>query len=297
MANTKTTISDAFKRSSSAISIVIVVAFATMMLSTAYNMLAFSPSEFAGRPDVQEYENALRNVSTMDEWARTRYYWFNNLKVAWISGLATPTYFGFNSTVFTNYTIGMAVTYVHHTYGSTTALAFLAQIFVHGLLELTGFYIIAAVTLRAAWSIWKGFGRLIEITGKDGKRWAWKLTKREKREILKHRPAIELLVLDFITLLAIGAFFIFLAAPVEAYISPEMGYLFASMPAFAVVFLVSVGVLYASIAAWGFNAMRIDLKFVWKSTRSAFKRKWRPAQLSLLMFTIFFTMTLLNIIL
>jgi len=297
VANLGKTISGSFKRSSSAIGIVIVAAFATMILSTAYNMLAFTPAEFENRQDVQEYENAVKNVSTMDKWTRTQYYWSNNLKVAWISGLATPTYFGFNTVVSTNYSIGVALTYVHHTYGSTTALAFSAQIFVHGLLELTGFYIIAAVTLRAAWGLWKGLGRLIEITGKGGKRWTWRLTRREKREILKHRPAIELLVLDFITLLAIGAFFIFLAAPVEAYISPEMGSIFYSMPALAVAFLVLVGILYASIAAWSFNTVRRDLKYIWNDTRAAFKGRWRPAQLSLLIFMIFFVMMLVRIIL
>jgi len=292
-----TTIFGAFRRSSSAVGVVIAVAFTTMLLSTAYNLLAFDPDEFANRPDVQEYENLLENVSTMDGWERTQYYWANNLKVAWISGLATPSYFGFNSMVATNYSIGTALTYVHHTWGPEAALAFSAQIFVHGILELTGFYIIAAITLRAAWNIWKGLGRLVEITGKGGKRWSWMLTKREKREIAKHLPAIKILVRDFVVLFALGTFFIFLAAPVEAYVSPEVGWVFLSDPLMPIVFLASVGIFYASIVGRTLSPLRRDVNSVWRDVRCMFKGRWRPAQLSLFVFMIFFFMTLIRIIL
>lgn len=297
MVNLRTTVSGAFRRSSSAIGIVIVVAFTVMILSTAYHMLAFSPTEFVEKPDVQEYENALENISVMDDWTRTQYYWSHNLRVAGICAVGTPAYFGFNSVVATNYMIGMSLTYYYHLYGSTSMLAVSAMFFMHGLLELTGIYIIAAVSLRVAWNLWKGLGGLVAITGKEGKHWSWKLTKWEKREICKHKGTIKLLLSDFITLFAIGAFFIFLAAPIEAYISPEMGAIFFATPVLAVAFLAVVGLIYAYIAARGFNAMRRDLKFVWKEMRLAFKGKWRPAQLSFLIFMIFFVMMLLRIML
>lgn len=292
-----TTVSGAFRRSSSAIGLVIVVAFTTMILSTAYHMLAFTPTEFIEKPDVQEYENALENISVMDDWTRTQYYWSHNLRVAGVCAIGTPTYFGFNSVVATNYMIGMALTYIHHLYGPVSMLAFSAQIFMHGLLELTGIYIIAAVSLRVAWNLWKGLGRLIALTGKGGRRWSWRLTKWEKREIRKHKGTIKLLLSDFVILFVIGAFFIFLAAPIEAYISPAVGSIFFTVPVLAVAFLVVVGLIYAYIVARGFNAMRRDLKFVWKETGLAFKGKWRPAQLSLLIFMIFFGMMLLRILL
>ncbi len=297
VANLRTTISGAFGRSSSAISIVVVVAFTVMILSTAYHMLAFDPAAFAGDPDVQDYENALENVSEMDEWTRTQYYWSNNLRVAGICVIATPTYFGFNSMVATNYMIGMSLTYFYHVLGPSGVSTFSSQIFVHGLLELTGFYIITAVTLRVAWNLWKGMGRLVALTGKDKRGSAWKLTKREKREISKHKGTIKLLLSDFITLFAIGAFFIFLAAPIEAYVSPVAGLGFFREPVLTVIFLISIGFLYASIVAWGFNAMRRDLKYVWNETKLVFRGKLRPTQLSLLIFVIFSAIVLFRILL
>jgi len=287
----------AFRRSSSAISIVVIAAFTVMILSTVYYMLAFTSAEFAQKPEVREYENAVENkIVIMDEWARTQYYWSNNLRVAGACAFGTITYFGFNTAVATNYMIGMSITSNYYRYGPESVLAFPAMIFIHGLLELTGIYIIAAVSLRVAWNLWRGLGGLVAITGKEREHWSWKLTKGEKREILKHRHTIKLLLFDFVTLFAIGSFFIFLAAPIEAYVSPAIGYIFWLAPVVAAVFLVAVGLFYALIAARGFNRMRGDLKFVWNETRLAFKRKWRPAQLSLLIFVIFFALMLLRII-
>jgi uncharacterized membrane protein SpoIIM required for sporulation len=284
----------AFRRSSSAISIVVIVAFTVMILSTVYYMLAFTSAEFAQKPEVREYENAVENqIVIMDEWARTQYYWSNNLGVAVACALGTPTYFGFNTAVATNYMIGMSITSNYYRYGPESVLAFPAVIFIHGLLELTGIYIIAAVSLRLAWNLWKGVGSFAAITNKEGKNWSWKLTKRE---ILKHRHMIKMLLFDFAILFSIGSFLIFLAAPIEAYVSPAMGSIFLSAPVVAAVFLVAVGLFYALIAARGFNRMRGDLKFVWNETRLAFRRKWRPAQLSLLIFVILFALMLLRII-
>jgi uncharacterized membrane protein SpoIIM required for sporulation len=285
-------VSGAFRRSSSAISIVVIVAFTVMILSTVYYMLAFTPAEFAKRPEVQEYTKAVESLPP-NNWARTQYYWSNNLGVAGACALGTPTYFGFNTAVETNYMVGMSITDYYHYLGPEGALAFPAMIFIHGLLELTGIYIIAAVSLRLAWNFWKWVGGLAAITDKEGKNWSWKSTKRE---ILKHRHTIKMLLFDFAILFSIGSFLIFLAAPIEAYVSPSIGSIFLSAPVFAAAFLATVGLFYALIAARGFNRMRGDLKFVWNETRSAFKGKWRPAHLSLLVFVIFFALMLLRII-
>ncbi len=289
------TVRGSFRRSSSAIGIVVVAAFITMMLSTTYHMLAFSRMEFIERPEVQEYENALENVSEMDDWARTQYYWSNNLSVAGICAVGTPTYFGLNTVVATNYGIGMAVAYYYHLSGPTAMLAVLAMFFIHGLLELTGIYIIAAVTMRLGWNVWKGLGRLIAITGKDGKYGAFVLTKRERREIKKHWPAIRLLLRDFITLFAIGALFIFVAAPIESYVSPAMGAIFYANPSLNALFLGLVGALYASIVLWGLKAMRRDAKSISDEVELVFKGKLRPAQLSFLMFMVFFALIMIRI--
>jgi uncharacterized membrane protein SpoIIM required for sporulation len=286
-------VSGAFRRSSSAISIVVIAAFTAMILSTAYHLLAFAPAEFAQKPEVKEYENAVENVSIMDEWTRTKYYWFNNLKVAGISVLGTPIYFGFNVAVATSYMIGVSITYNDYRYGPESILVFPAMVFVHGLLELTGIYIIAAVSLRIAWNIWKGLGVFAAISDKKGKSSSWKLAKQE---LIKHRRKIKMLLFDFTIIFAVGSLLIFLAAPVEAYISPAVGSIFWSTPAAAAVFLVAVGLFYALIAARGFNQMQRDLKFVWNETRLAFQRKWRPVQLSFFVFVMLIFLMLVRLI-
>ena len=290
------TVLGAFRRSSSAVSIVIIVGFVTMIISTAYHTLAFTPAEFIEKPEVQKYENELEKLPP-DEWTRTQYYWSNNLGVAGVYALWTPLYLGFNSVVANSYRIGMDLTYHYHQYGPEIMLAFSAMVFVHGLLELTGIYLIAAVSLRLAWNFWKGLGGLARITNKEEKHRVWKLTKREKREILKHKHAIKMLLSDFAVLFVVGVFFVFLAAPIEAYVSPAVGYGFIFSPVAAAVFLVEVGLIYALIAALGFNRMRGDLKYVWNEVRLAFRRKWRPAQLSLLIFVIFSAVMLLRFML
>lgn len=241
-----------------------------MIVSTAYNMLAFAPTEFIEKPEVQEYENQLENISAADEWTRTQYYWSNNLKVVGVYAIGTPSYVGFNSTVANSYRIGMSLTYIRYRYGSESMLIFLAMVFVHGLLELTGIYLIAAVSLRAAWNFWKGLGSFASIMDKEGNDSLWELTKKE---IFKHRHAIKLLLLDFIVLFAIGSFLVFLAAPIEAYVSPAIGQIFWSAPVAAAVFLAAVGLFYALIFARGFNRMREDLKLVWNVSRLASKKR------------------------
>lgn len=292
--NIKKMIHGAFGRSSAAIGLVIVVAFTVMILSTAYHMLAFSPAEFMGRPDTREYENAVENVSAMDEWTRTKYYWSNNLGVAGMVAVWTPMYFGFNTVVATNYSIGISLTYYHHLFGASGGLAFSAEIFVHGLLELTGVYIITAASMRVAWNLWKGLAHLMTMAGKGG-RWSWGLSRREKREILKHKSAIRLLAIDFVMLFAVGTFLIFLAAPIEAYVSPTMVVIFYSGPVLAVAFLAAVAALFSSIVKRSFGAMRGSLRLVWEDARSATRGKWRPAQFSILMFAIFFSLALLQL--
>jgi uncharacterized membrane protein SpoIIM required for sporulation len=281
-----------FRRSSSAISIVVTAAFAMMILSTVYYMLVFTPAQFVQKPEVREYENAVKSLPP-DAWARTQYYWSNNLMVAGVCALETPMYFGFNTAVATNYMIGMSITYYYYGIGPGGVLAFPAMIFIHGLLELTGIYIIAAISLRIAWNFWRGLGGLAAITDKEGKNWSWKLTKRE---IIKHRRTIKMLLFDFVIIFSIGSFLIFLAAPIEAYVSPSVGSIFLSAPVVAAVFLMAVGLFYAFITARGFNRMRGDLKFVWNEIRLGFKGKWRPVQLSFLIFVIFFALMLLHVI-
>lgn len=299
-ANPKKAVFGALRRTSPELSLVIIVAFTVLLLSTAYFALAFTPAEFKEKS--AGYEEDLSEVSVMNDWTRTKYYWANNLSVAGVYAVGTPTYFGFNSLVANHYWIGMSTTYWYHyaeqvdNAGGTGMLAFTGQIFVHGLLELTGFYLIVAVSLRVGWNIWKGMGHLVAMAAR-GKRLSWKLSKWEKREILKHKRTIKLLLSDFFIILALGAFLIFLAGPIESYVSSWVGSGFYIAPLLAAIYLVIVGLIYAAIVRAGFKAMRDKIKLVWKDLRLARRRKWLPAQLSLMMLVIFLLMMLVRVVL
>ncbi|MDI6884169.1 MAG: hypothetical protein QMD00_03400, partial [Hadesarchaea archaeon] len=115
----------------------------------------------------------------------------------------------------------------------------------------------------------------------------------EMREFRKHRRAIKLLLADFMVVVLVGAFLIFLAAPVESYVSPYVWASFYMVPALGAAFLIVVGLWYASVVAKGFRAMRGDLESVWGDVRLAFRRKWRPTQFSLLMLAIFSLLVLI----
>ncbi len=286
---------EAFRRSSSAISLVIALGLLVMTLSTGYHIFAYESSEFLEQPGAQDYENAVENVTQMNEWARTKFYWSNNLRVAGFYILWTPTYSGFHSLTFNEYAIGMNFAYWYHAYGAETFLVFLSGVFFHGILELTGIFIVVAITLRVAWNFWKGMGHMMTITEKR-KKWSWGLSKGERREILKHKCKIKELLVDFLVLASFGAFLIFLAAPIEAYVSPSIMATFRGALPLAIAFLIVIAFLYFSIFVWGLKAMKRDIGMVYKNIKLAFKRKWRPTHLSLLMFVVLFLIMMIHLL-
>lgn len=281
---------DAFRQNSSAISLVILIGFLAMMFGTGYNILAYESSEFLQKPEAREYENSVGEVTMMDEWARTRYYWSHNLGVAGLYIATIPSYLSFHSSTFTGYSIGVATSYWYHKLGADVALAFLAGIFMHGVLELAGVFIIAGATLRAAWNLWKGVGNMASGARKSGRIWSWKLSRRERRELRKYKARVKEFLLDFIVLVGIGAFLIFLAGPIEAYVSPWVMVVFYLNPLLAVAFLAAIALLYISvffIRFRGLQAVRRDFGSVRKDIGLAFKFRWRSTHLSLLMFVVF----------
>lgn len=282
----KTTLG-AFRRSSSAIGLVIIAGFIVMLLSMGYHILAYSPTEFLEKPEAEEYENSIAQVGQMDSWTRTQYYWSNNLRVAGMYVAWTPSYFSFHSLMFATYRVGLDLSYWYQGYGGDIFLAFVASIFVHGILELTGFFIVAAITLRVGWNLWKGLGYMAAT--EKGKKWSlsWEFSKKGRKKIRKFKGKIIELLVDFLVLASIGAFLIFLAGPIEAYISPWISMTFVFNPLLAALFLAAVGFLYVSISIWGLRKMRKDAKALRKDIEFAFKRKWRPVHLSLLIFAIF----------
>ena len=286
---------EAFRRSSSAISLVIALGLLVMTLSTGYHLFAYKSSEFLERPDAQKYENAIENVAKMDEWTLTKFYWSNNLRIIGFYIVGLPSYFGFHSLMFNEYTIGMNLSYWYHAHGADVFLIFLSGLFLHGVLELTGIFIVVAITLRVAWNFWKGMGHMM-TPARKGKRWSRELSNGEKREIRKHKGNVKELLVDFLVLASFGAFLIFLAAPIEAYISPSFMAAFVGALPLAITFLVIIAFFYLSIFVWGLGAMKRDIRAVYGDVKLAFKRKWRPTQLSLLIFVIFFSIMVLSLL-
>jgi len=292
-------VSGAFKRNKSTLSFVVLISFVIIISSTAWHTLAFSDADFLGKPEVQGYENALDNVAVMDEWSRTQYYWSNNLSVAGMYAATTPGNFGFNTGIYSDYIIGESFAYWYHQEGATGLVAFSGSVFVHGLLELTAVFIITAASLRLAWNFWKWMGStLVVFVGRGEGLSARSLPKKSsrlEREYRKRRGVIRQHLTDFLVLVLVGAFLIFLAAPVEAYVSPKVGGSFYLAPALGVVFLVFAGLWYTFLVARGFGAMRKDFKLIFGELKLGSKGKRRPSQFSFFILTVFFLLTMFRL--
>lgn len=271
----------AFRRNSSAISLLILASLILMALSTAYFALGFNRAQFENLSEVKEYDNLLSDVTAMDDWSRTKFYWSNNLGVAGLYAITFPFYMGPNSVLLTSYQIGLAIVYNYHIYGPAAMLVFAGVIFVHGVLELTGVFIIGAASLRFAWKFWSYIGRALK-TGFG------KITRKRKAAARQY-------LADYILMVALGSFMIFLAAPVEAYVSPYAGAIFFLSPLTALFFLGVVMLFYASIIIKGFKPMRRALASVLADVKAVRSGKWRPAHLSLLILLIFSLMVWLEL--
>lgn len=244
-----------------------------MALSTAYFALAFNREQFINLAEVKEYDDKLSNVTTMDDWSRTKFYWTNNLGVAGLYAISFPFYTGANSAFLTSYQVGLAIVYNYHTYGPGALLAFAGVIFVHGVLELTGVFFIGAASLRLAWKLWSYLGRALK-TGFG------KMTKKRKATTKQY-------LVDYIIIVALGLFMIWLAAPIEAYLSPFAGAIFLLFPPLALLFLGAVLLFYASIIKRGFTPMCHAVSSVLDEAKELLSGKWKPAHLSLLLLVIF----------
>ena len=281
----------AFERTSSVICFVILLSLAVELTCTAYYITTSNQSDFMEMGPVQSYENRLENQLSPDEWTRTTYYWKNNLSVAGHRILTTVWYSGISSEIVQAYVGGLVNTLRNY---ENTMVPFRAAIEMHGLLELTGFFIITAITARLAWNFWKASGYLI-LTSVQGS----EIGKREfKRKLKKYRKRITELLGDFAILSSIGALLIFLAAPVESYISPYIWGGFHQLPVLAYIFLIPVALIYITVFFVEFRGremLKKDANRIRGNIRSAFRGKFVPSHLSLLMFIFFTTVTLVVI--
>jgi uncharacterized membrane protein SpoIIM required for sporulation len=228
-----------------------------------------------GRKEVEDYENRVENVTGKNNWDRTIYYWTNNLGVAGYRIVFTPWYAGVPSEVFQAYTVGIVDTFWYH---EAELSPFRAAIEFHGIFEMTGFFIITAITARLAWNLWKGLAFMMSYR------------KNVKRLIKRYRGRIKKILGDYLILTSIGIILIFLAAPIEAYISPSIWVTFRSVLPLSYIYLAAVALLYLAIffvQFRGWEMMKKDAKKIRTDIKSLLKGKFVPAHLSLLMFLLF----------
>ncbi|MFN4133043.1 MAG: stage II sporulation protein M [Candidatus Hadarchaeales archaeon] len=244
-------------RNSALLSFAILISFLSIIFSLGYYFLMLSPQEFTQQREVKAYENDIRKLTILDEWTITKLYWSNNLRVAGISIIFFPSYFGTALQIMSGRSMGMAIAYFERIAGWQAALAFSAQLFVHGIFEFTGILLIAAGTMRLAWRFWEKIGKI-----HDFKKFLARLRFSPKSEIA-----------DVGVILILGLLLIFIAGPVEAYISPTAGVLFFLEPVLALLFLATVCVFYLSIFLYGFEDMKTAMKRVAGDTRQILKRR------------------------
>ncbi len=269
-------VSQAFVRTSSVICAVILLSVAVELASAAYHSATYQRSRFMGRKEVEDYENRVENVTGMDRWDRTMYYWTNNLSVAGYRIIFTPWYVGVSAEVFQAYIVGIVDTFWYH---EAELSPFRAAIEFHGIFEMTGFFIITAITARLAWNLWKGLAHLMAAS-----------TKKRKPKLKKSKARIKEILGDFLILASIGFLMIFLAAPIEAYVSPWVWGVFDITLVLPCVFLTLVALFYITVffvQFRGWEMMKKDLKKIRTDIKSLLKGKFVPAHLSLLMFILF----------
>jgi len=256
---------------------VILLSVAVELTSTTYYITTSKESDFRAMETVQSYENRIENqIKVASEWGRTKYYWTNNLGVAGYRVLFTPWYIGVSSEVYQSYVGGVVNTYMYY---ENTLVPFRAAIETHGILEMTGFFIISAITARLAWNIWKGLAHLMMAS-----------TKKRKLKLKRYKARIKEIFGDFLILASIGIFMIFLAAPVESYISPGVWGAFDVTPVLPCVFLVCVALFYIAVffvRFRGWEMMKRDAKKIRTDIKLLLKGKFVPTHLSLLMFILF----------
>ena len=282
MGSLKRALTGALGRNAPAISFIILAFLIVTVLSTAYFLLAFNREQFLNLPQVKEYDNLLENVTGMDEWSRTKFYWSNNLRIAGLYAISFPFYTGAASLLMTSHQIGLAAVYNYHLYGPLVLLNFISIIFVHGIFELTGALILGGASLRLAWKLWGYLGHALTA--------GWgKVTRKRRTAIRQH-------LIDYLILIALASLLIALAAPVEAYLSPSASVLFLISPTLAILFLASVLLFYAAIIRVGFRPMLRRASSVLEDLGELASGRWKPSHLSLLMFLLFSLLTWLGLL-
>jgi hypothetical protein len=116
------------------------------------------------------------------------------------------------------------------------------------------------------------------------------------KKVLRRKEKIKLEVSDFLTLFAVGALMIFLAGPIESYVSPVVVAVFLAEPLVAGLFLVVVGYFYLTLASLGFKQMLQNLRGVWGDIKLGLSGKFRPSQVPVLMLAVLLSALLLRLV-
>lgn len=123
--------------------------------------------------------------------------------------------------------------------------------------------------------------------------------KKVRRLIKRYRGRIKEILWDYLILISIGAILIFLAAPIEAYITPSIWATFRVVPLLPYTYLVAVALLYLAIffaqfRGWGM--LKKDVKKIRTDIKALFKGEFVPAHLSLSMFILFTMFAIISIL-
>jgi multisubunit Na+/H+ antiporter MnhG subunit len=116
------------------------------------------------------------------------------------------------------------------------------------------------------------------------------------KKLFRGWKRIKLEALDFLILVGLGMLMIFLAGPIESYVSPRAMGVFLAEPLLAGAFLLAIGFFYSSLAYLGFRRMRENLRRVLEDLRLCVRGKFRSSQVSVLMLFVLLSVFFLAVV-
>lgn len=235
--------SKTLKRYSAIIGLLLILFLGIKILNTSYLCLTHESSEIQEVPPENMYTDA---------WKQTMGYWQNNVGVSFryllIPGLGVPRMFWVaydqTNSNFKN----------HYAHGAGEVWGYLATISFHGILESMGAFLMAI----AGFLFWPVF--LVSI----GLAFIIKSAARRKLPFVKKVGVFaKFLFIDLCVLISLGILLIFIAGPIEAYLSwPHLllvftGHLWLPLMYLTFLFLLVGWLFFAKFGGW------IQIKRFW----------------------------------
>ncbi len=239
-----TEIIKSFKRNSWLIGLVILISLAIYFTGLIHYSTNFNQEQFANMEETEEYENRVDTTMRKDEFDRTLYYWGNNLK---LGAYHLIPIMGVNFLFISEYNSSWASAYQYQFGGIDYLFGFLGGTFAHRIPESIGFFLLAALSLY----ILKG-----AVTKEIITKTFWK---------------------DYLTLASIGFLLIFIAGPIESYISPHLLSIFYQNLWLSIVATVGIFGMYIHLFLYknkGFSEIKRQVRnFLFQKEKSNFCEK------------------------